>query len=73
MPPIVMPTIDADDDATDALNNADDDAGSTDSQKSPHSLRNHNYAPNDATSPDSLIDPKLKRKIDPRSIIKLKF
>ena len=28
-------------------------------------------SPDDSVSPDSLIDSKLKRKIDPRSIIKL--
>ena len=50
--------------------------------KSPYSLRNHNHFPNaaddyfvslgDTASPDSLIDSKLKRKMDPRSMIKQK-
>ena len=31
-----------------------------------------NPPPNDAASPESLIYYKIKRKIDPRSIIKLK-
>ena len=44
-----------------------------------NSLRNHNHAPyaydgyasfpNYASSPDSLIDSKLKRKIDPKSML----
>ena len=59
---------------------ADNDSGPTDSKKSPYSLRKRDHAPNisdnddaspnDSASPDSLI--VSKRKIDPRSIIKLK-
>ena len=63
-------------DATDDPNTDDNDSGSTDSKTSPYSLINRNRAPNayddDSASPDSLIDSKLKPKIDPRSIIKIK-
>ena len=58
----------ADDNSADAPNTSDDDAGSTDSQTSPYSLRNRNHSldaadgdyasPNDASSPDSLVDSK---------------
>ena len=44
-------------------------------QKSSYSFKNCNHAPDsaddDSASPDSIVDSKLKRKIDPRSIIKL--
>ena len=75
--------IDADDDAADSPNTADNDAGSTDSKESTYSPRNHNHAPNssdddatypdDPASPNSLIDSKLKCKIDPMSMIKIIF
>ena len=69
----------ADDDASDAPNTSDDDAVSKYSKTYPYSTRNHNYSPNatdvdaappdDAASPEFLIDSKLKHKIDPRSMI----
>ena len=72
----------ADNYAADATNAVYDDAGSTDSKTSPYSLINRNRAPNSAdynaaspnyaASSNSLIESKLKRKIDPRSMIKLK-
>ena len=66
----------ADDDVADAPNTADDDSGSTNSKTSQYSLRNQNNAPDsaddDVASLDSLIDSKLKHKIDPSSTIKLK-
>ena len=66
----------ADDDADEAPNTADNDAVSTDSKKSPYSSRNLNHAPDtnadNAASPNSLIDSKIKPKIDPRSMTKLK-
>ena len=74
---------DAEDDAADAPNTADYDSVSTDSKTSPYALIKHNHVRNadgddadspdaDPPPPDSLIDFKLKRNIDPRSIIKLK-
>ena len=72
----------SDDDYADAPNTADDYSWSTDFKKIPYLLRNCNYdlnadnydsaSPYYAASPDSLIDFKLKRKIDPSSMIKLK-
>ena len=72
-----------DPDASDAPNDTLNDYGSTDSKKSPYSLRNHNHSlgssddaaafPNNASPPNSLIYSKLKRKIDPRLMIKLKI
>ena len=72
----------ADNDVSDARNTADCGTGSTYSKLSPYSLRNLNHypdaddynaaSPNDAASPNSLIDSKIKYKIDPRSIIKQK-
>ena len=65
-----------DNDSDDAPNTVDDDDVSTYSNKYIYSLINHNHIPgaadDDAASPYSLIDSKRKRKIDPRSMIKLK-
>ena len=72
----------ADGDTDDSPNISDGDDGSTDSKISPYSLRNRNHDPDDAdddaaypddaVSLESLIDSKLKHKVDPKSIIKLK-
>ena len=74
--------IDADDDAHDASNISGNDAGSTYFKTLSYSLRNRNpvpgdaavytASPDDAASPNSLIDSKLNHKTDPRSMIKLK-
>ena len=71
-----------DDHAADAPSNDDDDAGSTDSKIFPYWLRNHNHALNadddysdsldDYAFPKYLINSKLRPKIDPSSMIKLK-
>ena len=68
MPPLVMPKIAADSDASDYPSTADNNSGYKDFKICSHSLRNCNHA-SDIADDDAAS--KNKRNLDPRSMMKL--